>query len=260
VTSVDETRWSDGARGALGLLTVLGGSAPATAASVPWYPAVGAGLGSVLGVMWWGLDEVLPPFVGAGVVVAADLALTGMLHFDGWIDAADGLLAHLDRERRLAVMAEPQVGAFGITAAACLLALRVAALGSIRPPSLAKRVLLLGALWAASRATMALATLHLPYARRSGMVSAYGAGPRARAVPTTPLHSFSSVVAVALSAAALLGWHLKAAPAVLAGELAASGAVLALARRKLGGYTGDVLGAAGVAAETAGLVVAAAKW
>jgi adenosylcobinamide-GDP ribazoletransferase len=251
--------WLDGARAALGLLTVVGGSAPATPASVPWFPVVGAGLGGALGTLWWVLDEVMPPFVAASVVAAADLGLTGMLHFDGLIDAADGLLPHLDRDERLAVMAEPQVGAFGVTAACALLAMRVAALGSVGRRPLWDRVLLLSALLATSRATMALAALHLPYARKSGMASGYGAAesPAGRAQPARTL---SCLVAAAVPALGLGAWHRRAAPAVLAAEAGAAGAVFALARRKLGGYTGDVLGAAGVVAETAGLIVAAAKW
>ncbi len=249
----------DGARGALGLLTVVGGAAPATPASVPWFPLVGGGLGAVLATLWWGLDAVMPPFVAAGVVVVADLALTGMLHFDGLIDAADGLLSHLERDERLVVMAEPQAGAFGVTAAAALLALRVSALGSARPGSLRKRILLLSALLAVSRAVMGLAALHMPYARQSGMVSGYG-GAMSPAGRSGRLRTSSCLLAVAASAAGLAGWRRRAAPAVLAAELFTGAAVLALARRQLGGYTGDVLGAAGVTAETAGLVVAAARW
>jgi len=241
-------------------LTVVGGSSPATASSVPWFPVVGAGLGAVLGVAWWALDELLPPFVAAGGVVAADLALTGMLHLDGWIDSADGLLPHLERDHRLDVMSEPQVGAFGVGSAVVVIALRMAALGSSRKTSFGRRVLLLGALWATSRALMGLATLHLPYARQSGMVSDYGARPGGTGAPPAPAPTLACVLAILAAAAGLVGWRPRAAPAVLAGALASGAGVLALGRRKLGGYTGDVLGAAAVAAETAGLIMAAGKW
>jgi adenosylcobinamide-GDP ribazoletransferase len=260
-----------GARGAIGLLTVVGGPSSADPRSVPWFPVVGGGLGAVLGVLWWALDQILPSSAAAAGVVAADLALTGMLHLDGWIDSADGLLAHLERERRLVVMSEPQVGAFGVGSAAVLIALRVTALGSVPSVSLFRRVLLLAGLWATSRALMGLATVHLPYAREAGMVSAfggnhtgtvsaYGANQTVRRTRSPFSPTLACVLAMVGAAAGLVGWRPRAAPAVLGCGLAAGAGVLALGRRKLGGYTGDVLGAAGLAVETAGLVVAAGKW
>jgi len=192
---------------------------------------------------------VFPPLVAGGLVVAADLVLTGMLHVDGLVDTADGVLPHLDGARRLVVMAEPQVGAFGVAAAVAVLLVRFAALSSAVPSSVVKGVLLLGGLWVASRSIMALALVHLPSARESGMAAAFR-GSR----PVT------GALGLLVSAAALVAWHPVAAPAVLGGELLGAGAVLLLAMRRLGGQTGDVLGAAGLLGETLGLVLASAKW
>jgi adenosylcobinamide-GDP ribazoletransferase len=191
--------------------------------------------------------------IDAAVVVVADLALTGMLHLDGLVDSADGLLPHLERARRLAVMAEPQVGAFGVVVAAGVLLLRFAALTSIRP-----HVLLLTGLWCLSRTFMAAVVGRQPYARPGGLAEVYDSGASAgrRGAGGRWPHTLAVVVAVA----ALVGWRAVAAPFVAAAGIIAAIGVVVLARRRLGGYTGDVLGASGVVLETVGLVVAAARW
>ncbi|MFZ0172397.1 MAG: adenosylcobinamide-GDP ribazoletransferase [Acidimicrobiales bacterium] len=242
-------RTPGGLGSALGLLTVVGGGGEMRVGAVAWFPVVGAALGSGLGAAWWALGRVFPPLVAGGLVVAADLAVTGMLHADGLIDTADGLLPHLDRPRRLAVMAEPQVGAFGVTAAVVVLGLRLAALGSATPASALKGVLLLGAIWMASRSVMGLAARHLRYARDAGMATAF-----------TSSRSVVPALGLVAAGVALVYWHAVAAPAVLGAELLGAGLVLWLAHRRLGGFTGDVLGAAGLVGETLALLVAAAKW
>src|SRR5204862_4098680 len=136
-------------RRALAFLTPLGGPAAPSPRALAWFPAVGAALGLALGGAWWVAARVWPPAAAAAVVVAADLALTGMLHLDGLVDSADGLLPHLPRDRRLAVMAAPDVGAFGIAIAAAVLLLRWSSFAS-RPPS----VLLVAGLWCVSRTAM----------------------------------------------------------------------------------------------------------
>ena len=101
-------------RRALAFLTPLFGASEPRPKTLTWFPFAGAALGLVLGALWWGAERVWPAAVAAAIVVAADLALTGLLHVDGLADSADGLLPHLDRARRLEVMATPDVGAFGV--------------------------------------------------------------------------------------------------------------------------------------------------
>jgi adenosylcobinamide-GDP ribazoletransferase len=96
---------------------------------------------------------------------------------------------------------------------------------------------------------MALAMTHLRYARVTGTATALVGG-----------RSLAPVLGLVASAVGLAYWHAAAAPAVLAAELVGAGAVLYLAHRRLGGYTGDVLGAAGLLGETLALVLASAKW
>jgi adenosylcobinamide-GDP ribazoletransferase len=212
-----------------------------------WFAAVGAALGGVVALVWWGAGEAFPPLVAGVLVVAADLVLTGGLHLDGLADTADGLLAHegIDRERRLAIMRAPDVGAFGVAAVVTVLLLRVAVFASLDVDGL-----LVVVLWLASRWTMAAALWTVPYV--GGGLGAAFVGDRRS--PVNPL-----LIAPCLPLGLVLADHAVVAGAVTAG-LVAAGLVVAGARRRLGGVTGDVLGAAGIVLETVGLVVASARW
>jgi cobalamin 5'-phosphate synthase/cobalamin synthase len=209
-----------------------------------WFPVVGALLGAAVGAAWWGAEKIWPPMVAAAIAVGVDLALTGLLHVDGVIDSADGLLPHLSRERRLEVMAEPTVGAYGVAVGAAGVVLRFAAFTSAQPD-----IAVVAAVWCASRTVMAVATRSLPYARTEG-----GLATAMRGESWGPVAALGAVVAVAISA--LSGWRAISAVAVCA---VVAGAVVLFGRRQLGGFTGDVVGAAGFTGETAALLVAAVK-
>lgn len=230
---------------AASLLTVIGRGTRPTARATGWFGVVGLALGGALGTIWWIGALLWPPAVAAAVVLFADLALTGMIHMDGLADSADGLLPHMSRPRRLEVMALPDVGAFGVVLVATVLITRFATLATLSPSPL-----LLAALWGSARAAMALAITSLPYARPGGMAEEFR-GAR---------HRVAALLAIGACLCTAALWEVLAGPvAVLVGLVAASG-VLSLAHRRLDGYTGDVLGASAVSAETAGLVTAAAAW
>ncbi len=235
-------------RSAVGLLTVVGGAAPPTPRALPWFAVVGAGLGGLLGALWWGAGEVWPGGLAAALVVGADLALTGMLHLDGLADSADGLLPHLSRARRLEVMAGPDVGAFAIGTVAAVLLVRWAALGAA--PVGVDGVALLAALWCTARTAMAVGAAALPPARPGGLAASFSGGPVAAS---------GAVGLLLVAAAAAVGDPARTAVAAAVAAIVAV-AVLWFARRRLGGVTGDVLGAVGILAETAGLVAAAVRW
>jgi adenosylcobinamide-GDP ribazoletransferase len=232
-------------RDAFALLTTFGrrgGALKATA--LRWFPIVGAALGALLGTVWWAADRLWPRAVAGAIVVTADLACTGLLHVDGLADTADGLLPHASRERRLEIMRTSDVGAFGVAAVAIALLLAAASLTS-RAPS----VLLLTALWCAARSVVASVPALVPYAREQGIAT-----PLLDGAPVWP-----AAIAIPAAVVAALGAGVAGAAAVAACVVAAV-AVVGLAWRRVGGFTGDVLGAAIVVGETAGLVVAAAKW
>nr|MDQ3643801.1 adenosylcobinamide-GDP ribazoletransferase [Actinomycetota bacterium] len=120
-------------RKALSFLTPFGGAAVPSPSALSWFPVVGAGMGLTLGAIWWAADRLWAAPVAAAVVVAADLALTGMLHFDGLVDSADGLLPPMETDRRLEVMSDPAAGAFGVGVAVVVLLLRWTALTTLAP-------------------------------------------------------------------------------------------------------------------------------
>jgi adenosylcobinamide-GDP ribazoletransferase len=226
-------------RSAWALLTAVGGAAPVQDRVAMWFGPVGLVLGAVLGGAWWGVGTVAPPLVAAVLVIALDAGLTGMLHLDGLADSGDGLIAPMDRDRRLAVMRTPDVGAFGVVTVVVALLLQAAALAS-GPAS----VVLLAGLWALSRGLLAATAVVLPCARPGGM-GALLADRR-----SCVAGAFGGVVPGAVMAAAA-GWRGVAA---VVGAVLGAAAVMTVARRRLGGYTGDVLGAVVVIAQTAGLV------
>ena len=232
-------------RDAFALLTTFGRrGGRLRAGALSWFPFVGVALGAGLGCVWWASDRLWPRMVAGALTVAADLAMTGALHLDGLADAADGLLPHAPRERRLEIMRDPGVGAFAIAVVGMILLLRVTALGSRAP-----RIALLAGIWCGARAVVASVPRFVPYARETGIAS-----PLLDGAPGWP-----ALLVVPAAGLAALGAGIGGAVAVVAGTLAAVGVIL-LARRRLGGFTGDVLGAAIVTAETVALVVAAAKW
>jgi adenosylcobinamide-GDP ribazoletransferase len=232
-------------RRAIAFLTPLGGAAEPDAATMSWFPLVGALIGASVGVVWWTAAQVWPPLVAAALAVIADLALTGMLHMDGLVDSADGLLPHLTRDRRLAVMREPTIGAYGAIVAVAFVVTRVVVLSSIEP-----NVVLLAAVWAAARTAMAVAARALPYARAGGGLATAMLGGNPYAVA-----AYGLVGALALGGIADGPVGLGSVAACVA----ASAGVMAFACRRIGGFTGDVLGAAGVVGETVALLVVAAR-
>jgi len=232
-------------RTAIAFLTPFGGARAPTPKSVRWFPAVGLVIGAGVGAVWRIGGAVWPVAVAAALAVIADLALTGMLHVDGLVDSADGLLPHLERERRLEVMSEPSIGAFGVFVAGAVLLARWVSLSSMDAD-----IWLIAGLWCLSRTAMVAVINSVPYARGSGLATAFQGEPH---TPTVIVGSLVACVVVSLA----IG--LPAAVVIAASWIAVL-VTVALAEARIGGYTGDVLGAVGVLAETVGLVVAAAKW
>lgn len=211
------------------------------------FPLVGAGVGLVAGLVFLAAWAVLPPLPSALLAIVAGTLLTGALHEDGLADTADGLGARGGRERRLEVMRDSRNGTFGVLALVFAVGLKASALAAA-PSGLAG----LGALVAAaalSRALVPAAMQVMPPARTDGLGA--GAG-----TPDASVAALAAVLGLMLCGAGL-AW---AAPAAIVAALAASVAVILLARRTLGGFTGDVLGALQQVSEVAILLAAAGAW
>ena len=245
-------------RRAVSFLTPFGGPADPAPSALAWFPAVGALIGLAVGGIWWAARRGWAPPAAAAIAVIADAALTGLLHLDGLADAADGLLPPLSRARRLEVMADPRLGAFGAAGLAIVLLARFGAFASMPPSPLA-----VAGLWSGSRTAMAVTARAVPYARPGGLASAFlpapaaGARPGAAARLTRPalLGLAGGLLALALAFAGVGALGVAAVGA----EAVGAAAVVFLAWRRLGGFTGDVLGAAAVVGETAGLLALALR-
>ena len=217
----------------------------------PW---VGAVLGGLQGLLWWGLEGRVPPLAQVALVLAAGLLLTGGLHMDGAMDTADGLAAG---ERLLEAMDDSRVGASGAQALALLLLLRTAALATLA--TAAPLALPWAALW--GRVAPLVAMARFPYLRPGGTAAfhrEHWAGLARELRPTALL-----VLLVVVIDMAVAGWVVagsgasKAVLAGLAGLLPALVVPLWLGRR-LGGHSGDSYGACVEWSEALALLLSAA--
>ena len=217
----------------------------------PW---VGAVLGGLQGLLWWGLEGRVPTLAQVTLVLAAGLLLTGGLHMDGAMDTADGLAAG---ERLLEAMDDSRVGASGAQALALLLLLRTAALATLA--TAAPLALPWAALW--GRVAPLVAMARFPYLRPGGTAAfhrEHWAGLARELRPTALL-----VLLVVVIEMAVAGWVVagsgasKAVLAGLAGLLPALVVPLWLGRR-LGGHSGDSYGACVEWSEALALLLSAA--
>ena len=236
------------ARTAVGLLTRLpvlpraGGNAEGgLAGAVGYFPLVGL-LVAAVGVGTWAiLEPVLGPLVAALASVLATVVVTGALHEDGLADVADGFWGGSAPDRRLEIMRDSRIGTFGVLAVTGDVLLRAALLA---PLDLAGVVRVLVAGHVIGRAAPLVLAAWLPPARAEGLGARIGKPRRGSVVLAT-------VTVVTAAVAAAGGWG--AVPLVAAGIAVA--AVGWIARRRIGGHTGDVLGAGVLVAN---LAVAAA--
>ena len=237
-------------RSAAQLLTVLrlgdpGWEEDRLARASGWFPVVGLGVGACSGAVWLVGLSVLPGFAAAGLALGAGLLLSGGLHEDGLADTADGLGGGGTPERRLEIMADSRIGAHGTLALVFSVGLRWAALAALGAWQGALALVVAATL---GRAAMVPATALLPYARPEGLGRlTEGAGSR----------EMTLALGLAALVAAAGGWGGLLALAIAA---LAAGIVAAFVGRRLGGYTGDALGAVEQVAETAALLALAAAW
>ena len=240
---------------ALALLTrlPLPGARVATAArrgaAAGWaYPLAGAVTGAGAGLMLAAASALgLGAGPAAGLALAGAILITGALHEDGLADAADGLWGGWTPERRLEIMKDSRIGSYGVLALVLSLLLRWSCLAPLAADSPLLAALALVAVGAASRAALLLPFALLPPARPGGLAARTG-----RPRPATVAAGWILAAVLALAA---LG---PAGLAVLAAAALAGIAATAIARMKIGGQTGDILGATQQLAEIAGLLVLAA--
>ncbi|MGH3765526.1 MAG: adenosylcobinamide-GDP ribazoletransferase [Pseudonocardiaceae bacterium] len=201
-----------------------------------WAPVVGAGLGLLAAGMLTALHALGAPSLLAGLAVVALLAgLTRGMHLDGLADTADGLGCYGGPQQALAVMRDGSCGPFGVVTLVLVLTMQATALGALADTGRLIPVVL--AMVAGRAAFGWCARRGIPPARPAGM-GALVAGSQPVAVP--------AAWSVILLAASLLAVPARPWQGALAVTLAAA-TVVALSthtHHRLGGLTGDALGAA----------------
>jgi adenosylcobinamide-GDP ribazoletransferase len=240
-----------------------------------YFPLVGALVGLLCGLVlvaaaaWW------PPTVAVGVSMVFSVWLTGAFHEDGWADTCDALGGAVSRERALLIMKDSRIGTYGAVGLILMLGLKAAVLVALVSPLITElneaqtshvhQVLLgwawLGLIWchAASRLVPVLISAVLPYA---------GDADHAKAKPLATQVGRRQALGAALTTVAVVaslwlwmwlnGWPtgtLWRAMGYAAIGMALGGALVGRwLRQRLGGFTGDGLGASQQVAELAGLL------
>jgi adenosylcobinamide-GDP ribazoletransferase len=240
---------------------------------------VGLLLGGLGAAAAWALDRLnVPAMLAALALVVLLLGCSGCLHLDGLSDSADGLLCSRSRDRMLEIMKDSHVGPMGVVAVLVVLLAKFSALASM-PSGFRWPAVLLMPL--AGRAAIVVHLALLPYVRpgglgtifcqpvgpacRAGLPSSRSADPSPSADPSrsaSGTHSASGTymaAAWALGLLAAVGWGLFGPRGLAIGGVALAAMLVSAGYlyRKLGGITGDTLGAASELLETAPAVMLA---
>ncbi|HUK72293.1 MAG TPA: adenosylcobinamide-GDP ribazoletransferase [Streptosporangiaceae bacterium] len=273
----------DGLRLAVSLLSVFPSwgrtgskvSRNTAAAAMAWAPAVGLGLGAIAAAVLVGADRLLRtgPLLAAVLAIASLALLTRGLHLDGLADLADGLGSGKPAPQALEVMRRPDIGPFGVATLVLTLLAQVAALAQAQSRGAAGAVGSVGGVGntaaaghgaAAVVAATVAGRLAITWACRRGVPAARPKGLGALVAGTLPATVPAVITAAVAGLAALCGWLLDVPwdgwllPVGIVAGLAASFVLAGHAVRRLGGITGDVLGALSEIAATVCLVVIAA--
>lgn len=233
---------------ALGFLTSLpvprAGALPAKALarSLACFPIVGGLIGALLLLLDLALALVLPAGVRAALLIAATIALTRGLHLDGLMDSCDGLFGGFTPERRLAIMRDSRVGAFGVLGAATDLLLRHACLIELAG---VWRIAAIVGVPALGRWALVYATVAFPYGRSEGLGLAFKEAAGAREV------ALASIFAVGIGAAVWWPWGAVGILPAWAATWLGARAIL----RRIPGLTGDSYGALNEVVELLALVL-----
>jgi adenosylcobinamide-GDP ribazoletransferase len=196
-----------------------------------FFPVVGLLIGALVAAIDWGMGFIFPALIRSVFSVILLIALSGALHADGLADTADGLLSSRPRERMLEIMRDSRVGPMGVVALVSVICLKIAALASVDQ---SVRFWVLVLMPVAGRSALLIVMAVLPYARPEGLAGAF----QLRSPVFFILWAMGLLLLVGCIAGGIEGASAAVASCVF---------VLLFTvylRRKIGGYTGDTLGAA----------------
>jgi adenosylcobinamide-GDP ribazoletransferase len=199
------------------------------AASLSYFPVVAIIIGGIVFLANWGLSAVFSPYVSAALTLAVWVLLSGALHLDGLVDSCDGLAGGTPT-RRLKIMADSRVGAYGIIGVCIVLLIKYAALVSL-PETLRLEALLLVPMlgvW-----VMVLALFSFPYVRKEGLGRHFKAGANK--------YRFALITLLTLAAAVGLAQWQGVIVMAITGLIALG--IGYFFKLRLRGLTGDVYGA-----------------
>jgi adenosylcobinamide-GDP ribazoletransferase len=204
--------------------------------STRYFPLVGLGVALVAAGVYFAAAQLWPAPVAAVLSTAAGIYLTGAFHEDGFADMCDGFGGGMTRERVFEIMKDSRIGTYGTVGAGLLIALKCTLLAMLDPATAIAALLLAHPL---SRLAAASLIWQLDYAKDEG---------KAKPMGQEMSHGEFAVAAlggllpgVALAAAGLLLWPVLAGAAL--GAFAAAAWLGAKCVARIGGYTGDCLGA-----------------
>ncbi len=208
------------------------GSAPEELAhATTFFPVVGILIGGAMAALAIGLWGLFPPAVASVVIVTAMLAISGGFHMDGLSDTADGFFSSQGKDRILEIMKDSRIGAMGVIAVSCVILLKVTAIASLPESQVPKVVFLMPV---AGRCALVIGVNFLPSARVDG-----GLGKRF-CENRSLLRTFW-----ALAILFAVGWITAQWVGLIATAVALVVIIAFSAHcyRKIGGVTGDTLGA-----------------
>ncbi|MHB8809443.1 MAG: adenosylcobinamide-GDP ribazoletransferase [Desulfobulbaceae bacterium] len=238
-------RWLRNCVAAFRFLTILpfpgsfGSAGDDLRGSLPWFSLVGlvlGGIGAAGACLAW---QILPVPVAAVVLTFFLLSFSGAMHLDGLADSADGFFSARGRQEMLAIMRDSRIGVMGVVALVLILLLKTACLGTLSPDAVVRAGLLIPL---AGRCALVLMVSLLPYVRpEGGLATTLYAG---RSFPAVLL----ALMVLVFAGYAVLGFlGIVAVAAAMLGVLVFAW----YCRGKIGGATGDTLGASCELAEAA---------
>jgi adenosylcobinamide-GDP ribazoletransferase len=247
------SQWLDDLLNAMAFLTRLpvpsraGTTSPGLARAYRAFPLIGALIGAVIACADLLLLRAgLSPMPAAALALGAGMLLTGAIHEDGLADVADGFGGGRDKAAKLEIMRDSALGTFGALALLVTFAAKLGALAALPRDNILLDMIVIHAL---SRAPLAVIAASMAYARDDGLAVAAGRPDGRTAFASCFVAAVIALICLPLGAA------LKAMLVVAA----ASFGLAILARRQIGGQTGDVLGAAEQVGEVAILALLSAQ-
>jgi adenosylcobinamide-GDP ribazoletransferase len=216
--------------------------------SARWFPVVGALIGVIYLAVYYSLSDLFPPAIVAIAIVVTESFLTGALHLDGLADMADGFGGGHSREEVLRIMRDHAIGSYGAVALILLIALKLTALTGLIERHQVAPYLLISPVF--GRWSTVFLNVLLPYARRSEDEGAKPLGSVTDHVSWREL--LIATLAAGLIVSMFARWRGLICWVVVVGI---SGVMAKICQIRIGGVTGDTLGATAELSEVAVLLV-----